>query len=168
MVGIVPDPLGTATEMLAALDAGAVSSVELVEMHLARIEALDGVLNAIPVRTPELALEAAARADEIRAGGGKGALLGLPMTLKESTQVAGLPQSAGIESLADHRPSSDGLSLAGCSPPEPVCWGRPTSRCRWRTGRPIVPSTAAPITRGTSSAHPEAAPVAVLRRWQWG
>ena len=109
MVGIVPDPLGTATEMLAALDAGAVSSVELVEMHLARIEALDGKLNAIPVPTPERALEEAAQADEIRARGGKGALLGLPMTLKESTQVAGLPQSAGIESLADHRPSSDGL-----------------------------------------------------------
>ena len=109
MVGIVADPLGTATAMLAALDAGMVSSVELVEMHLARIEALDGKLNAIPVPTPERALEEAAQADELRASGGKGALLGLPMTLKESTQVAGLPQSAGIESLADHRPSSDGL-----------------------------------------------------------
>ena len=72
MVGIVADPLGTATAMLAALDAGMVSSVELVEMHLARIEALDGKLNAIPVPTPERALEEAAQADELRASGRQG------------------------------------------------------------------------------------------------
>ena len=39
---------------------------------------------------------------------GSGALLGLPMTLKESTQTAGLPQSAGIEPLAEYRPATDG------------------------------------------------------------
>lgn len=107
-MGTVTDPFATATAMLAALEAGAVSSVELTEAHLGRIEALDGQLNAVPVRTAERALEAARAADAARARGERGALLGLPVTLKESTQVAGLPQSAGITAFAGHRPATDG------------------------------------------------------------
>jgi amidase len=102
------DCFSTAADMLAALDAKAVSSVELTEWHLARIEAHDGTLNAIPVRTPERALDAARQADELRSAGRGAPLLGLPITLKESTLVAGLPQSAGIRSLAGHVPTVDG------------------------------------------------------------
>jgi amidase len=101
-------PFSTATQMLAALRAKDVSSVELVQMHLDRIAKIDGGLNAIPVRTPERALEAARRADAAIAKGQTGALLGLPMTLKESTQTADLPQSAGILELKDYRPAADG------------------------------------------------------------
>jgi amidase len=101
-------PYSTATEMRGALDTRQVSAVELVEMHLARIEAIDGVLNAVPVRTPERAVEAARRADARLAAGHTSPLLGIPMTFKESTQTAGLPQSAGIESLKDYRPATDG------------------------------------------------------------
>lgn len=102
------DCFSTATDMLAALNAGAVSSVELTEWHLTRIEALDGTLNAIPVRTAERARADARRADEARAAGERRPLLGLPMTLKESTMTAGLPQSAGISALAGHVPTVDG------------------------------------------------------------
>ena len=101
-------PYSTATEMLTALDNKTISSAELVELHVRRIEERDGRLNAIPVRTFDRAREAAERADRARAGGERAALLGVPMTLKESTQVAGLPQSAGIEPLKDYRPASDG------------------------------------------------------------
>ena len=54
-------PYSTATEMLAALDNKTISSVELVELHLRRIEERDGRLNAIPVRTFDRAREAARR-----------------------------------------------------------------------------------------------------------
>lgn len=95
--------------MLAALDRREVSSIELVDAHVERIDRHDGLFNAFAVRTVERARESAASADRVRvAGGSRGALLGLPMTLKESTQVAGLPQSAGIPELADHRLISDG------------------------------------------------------------
>jgi amidase len=94
--------------MLEALRRRQISSVELVEMHLTRIERVDGPLNAIPVRTPERALEAARRADEAMARGETAPLLGLPMTLKESTQVVDLPQSAGIMAFRDYRPQADG------------------------------------------------------------
>ena len=57
-------PFSTAIEMLDALEARDVSAVELVEDHLAWIDKHDGVLNVIPVRTPERALQAAKRADQ--------------------------------------------------------------------------------------------------------
>jgi len=101
-------PYSTATEMLDALERREVSSVELVDLHVERIEQRDGVLNAIPVRTFDRARDAARSADSARAAGKGGALLGVPLTLKESTQVAGLPQSAGIVPLGEHRPAQDG------------------------------------------------------------
>lgn len=101
-------PYSTATEMLAALDDKTISSAELVDLHVRRIEERDGLLNAIPVHTFDRAREAAKRADQGRARGERAPLLGVPMTLKESTQVAGLPQSAGIEPLKDYRPANDG------------------------------------------------------------
>jgi amidase len=101
-------PFSTATDMLAALRAREISSSELVEMHLNRIAELDGKLNSIVVRTPDRARAAAERADAAIARGEHAPLLGLPMTLKEATQIAGLPQSAGIEELRDHKPAMDG------------------------------------------------------------
>ncbi len=102
-------PFSTAVEMLAALDAKQISSVELVEMHLARIDKLDEALERDPGahtgargrRSPPCR-RARARLES------RAALLGLPMTLKESTQVAGLPQSAGIMPFKDYRPDADG------------------------------------------------------------
>jgi amidase len=101
-------PFSTATEMLAALRAGEVSSAELTEMHIGRIEQFDPRLNAIAVPTFERAREEAQRADARRAAGEHAPLLGLPMTLKESEQIAGLPQSAGIPALKAYRAGSDG------------------------------------------------------------
>ena len=102
------DHYSTATAMLVALRSHEISSTELVEMHIARIEAHDGTLNAIPVRTFDRARQAAQQADERLAAGDTAPLLGLPMTLKESTLTAGLPQSAGMLDFKDHRPAIDG------------------------------------------------------------
>ena len=99
----------TATEMLGALERGEVTSVELVEMQLARIDEVDGDLNAIVVDTPDRAREAARDADRRRADGDTAPLLGLPLTLKESTRAAGLPQSAGIPAYAGFAPDTDGI-----------------------------------------------------------
>ena len=144
-------PYSTATEMLAALDAAVVSSVELVEMHLARIDTHDGALNAIPVRTPERALEAARRADEARASGEDGALLGLPITLKESTQTAGLPQSAGIEPLRDYRPAHDGPIAARIFASGACLLGKtniPVALTDWQADSPVYGRTSNPWDLG--------------------
>ncbi|WP_089721678.1 amidase family protein [Candidatus Entotheonella palauensis] len=102
------DYYSTATAMLEALHHRQISSLELVDMHIARIEELDGTLNAIPVRSFDRARQAAKQADERMAAGDTAPLLGLPMTLKESTLAADLPQSAGIPNFKDYRPAVDG------------------------------------------------------------
>lgn len=103
------DHFASATDMLAALASREISSAELTELHIARIEALDGDINAIPVRTFDRARAQAKEADSRLAAGETAPLLGLPMTLKESTQAAGLPQSAGIMAFKGYAPAGDGL-----------------------------------------------------------
>lgn len=102
------DGFSTAAQMLAALAAKRISAVELYELHVGRIRRHNPVLNAIILETFERGRLEAAEADRRRAAGQSGVLTGLPITLKESSQVAGLPQSAGIPPLRDHRPQSDG------------------------------------------------------------
>jgi Asp-tRNA(Asn)/Glu-tRNA(Gln) amidotransferase A subunit family amidase len=60
------------------LRARKISSLELVDLHLLRIDERDGVLNAIPVRTADRARDAARVADAALARGQRGGLLGLP------------------------------------------------------------------------------------------
>jgi amidase len=71
-------------EFAQALQARRISSLELVEHTIARIEALDQRLNAVVVRDFERAREAAKAADSALAGGERRPLLGIPMTIKES------------------------------------------------------------------------------------
>ena len=157
-MGSAIEPYSSATEMLAALRRSDVSSVELIEMHIARIESADGELNAIPVRTLERAREAARRADEARAAGRDAALLGLPITLKESTQVAGCRSPRGLNrSGTTNRPATD-RRRDECSPQVRVCSGRRTFPWPSATGRRTARSTGAPTIRGIGNARRVAAP----------
>lgn len=107
------NPYSTATEMLVALDHGDVSSVELTRMHIERIEQIDGPINAVVVRAFERALEAAGEADRARAAGETGALLGLPMTVKDGFFVNGLPATGGgIPERADEVADWDSPAVA--------------------------------------------------------
>jgi len=102
------DHYSTAAQMITALRKGEISAKELAEMHIARIEACDDKLNAIPVRTFDRARAAAQQADQRIEDGERAKLLGIPMTLKESTLTAGLPQTAGMVEFKDYIPSHDG------------------------------------------------------------
>jgi amidase len=68
---------------------GAVSSRELTELSLGRIERLDPQLNAFRVVLAERALEEAERADARRAAGEEAPLLGVPIAVKDNVDVAG-------------------------------------------------------------------------------
>ncbi len=88
----------TIKQMQQAMEAGALSSVELTTMYLNRIYAYDlnGIkLNSIPVLNPR-ALEEAAETDRLRSEGIiLGPLHGIPYTVKDSYMVAGLTVAAG-------------------------------------------------------------------------
>jgi amidase len=102
----------TAVECSAALKAKQVSAVELAQDAIARIERHDAKINAVCVRDFERGLEAARAADAALAHGETKPLLGLPMTVKESYNVAGLPTTWGFPPQKDFHPPEDALSIS--------------------------------------------------------
>src|SRR2546426_8246158 len=81
----------TAVELSAALAAKKVSAVELAQDAIARIERHDAKINAVCVRDFDRGLEAARAADAALARGERKPLLGIPLTVKEAFNIAGLP-----------------------------------------------------------------------------
>jgi amidase len=101
----------TAVNLSAALAAKKVSAVELARDAIARIERHDAKINAICVRDFERGLQAAREADAALARGEKKALLGIPLTVKESYNMAGLPTTWGIPQQKNFVPGEDALSI---------------------------------------------------------
>jgi amidase len=102
---------GSATDLLAALRRRDISSAELVAHAIDRIEALDDRVNAVVVRDFERARKAAEAADAALARGEQQPLLGLPMTVKESFNIAGLPTTWGYPHARDFVPEEDSLPV---------------------------------------------------------
>jgi len=86
-----------------------VSSRELVDSAISRIEALDPKINAVVVRDFERARSAADAADAALAKGESRALLGVPMTVKEHYAVAGLPTTRGDPKYKNWKAQNDAL-----------------------------------------------------------
>lgn len=101
----------SATELASALTNKQISSVELVESSIARIESLDNKINAVVVRDFDRARKAAIAANKDIARGKRLPLLGLPMTVKESFNVAGLPTSWGNPLFKNWQPDSSALII---------------------------------------------------------
>ena len=88
------------------------SSLELTDHLIARIERRDAAINAVVVRDFERAREGARAADAALGRGEQRPLLGLPMTVKESFNVAGLPTTWGIPQAKDFKAKEDALIVA--------------------------------------------------------
>src|ERR1700677_5177470 len=98
-----------ASELRTLLGERRVSAVELLEHSIARIEKLDRSINAIVVRDFERARAAACLADGLLKSGDRRPLLGIPMTVKESFNVAGLPTTWGFPDARNYFPAQDAL-----------------------------------------------------------
>ena len=81
--------------------AGEVSSRELVELYLGRIERYDGALNAFRVVFGERALMEADQADARRGAGGQRPLLGVPIAVKDDLDIAGEVTMLGTNAHGD-------------------------------------------------------------------
>lgn len=99
----------TLRAQVAALAAKSVSATELLELSIARIEEFDEKVNAVVVRDFERARAAAKRADAALARGERAPLLGVPVAVKESFNVAGLPTTWGIPEAAGWEPAEDAV-----------------------------------------------------------
>ncbi len=109
------DPLTySSTEALAdAIRTKRVSSEEVVKAHLERIEAVNPKLNAVVQMAAERALDEAREADAALAKGElKGPLHGVPMTIKDSFDTAGVISTGGTTGRAEFVPKKDATVVA--------------------------------------------------------
>jgi aspartyl-tRNA(Asn)/glutamyl-tRNA(Gln) amidotransferase subunit A len=105
--------LGTLAELRAALDAGAVTAVQLAERALARGAELDARLHALLYPRRERALAEAAESDARRARGEeRSALDGIPLALKDCIVQANEPATAGSKILSGYVSPFDATAVA--------------------------------------------------------
>ncbi len=103
----------SATNMARMIRQREVSSVELVDAHLKRIEEVNPKLNAVVQVDGERALAAARRADEALARGeGRTALHGVPMTIKDSLDTADMITTGGTKGRSSFVPERDATVVA--------------------------------------------------------
>jgi amidase len=102
------DPFASASETLRALRRREVGALELLEAQLARVEQWNGKLNAIVWMDLERARDAA-RVLDARPASPEQVLFGLPMTVKESFDLAGAPSTWGMPELRGNIARSDSV-----------------------------------------------------------
>jgi amidase len=101
----------TAGELVQALAGRQISSRELLDAAISRIEAVDPKINAVVVRDFDRARAAADAADAALVRGERRPLLGLPITVKEQFGVAGLPTTWGYPKFKDWKAEVDALAV---------------------------------------------------------
>jgi amidase len=137
----------SAKELVALLQARKVSAVELLDCAIARIEAHDGKLNAVVVRDFDRAHVAAAEADKALARGDLHPLLGVPMTVKEAFNVAGLPTTWGIPGTEKIPVREDAIAVARLKAAGAVVLGKtnvPLNLADWQSYNSIYGVTSNP------------------------
>ncbi|MDB5677744.1 amidase family protein [Sphingomonas bacterium] len=100
-----------AIETAKAIRSGETTALLETEAAIARIEARDGPINAVVVRDFDSARHQAQEMDRRLAAGDTASLLGVPMTVKESFDVAGLPTTWGLEPAKDFIPTNDAVAV---------------------------------------------------------
>ena len=98
----------SALDLAAMIRNGDTTSREVVEAHLARIDAVNPDLNAVVRRLDESAIAAADEADAATERGERvGTFHGVPVTVKENIDLVGSPTTQGIAALAEALPTQD-------------------------------------------------------------
>jgi len=128
------------------------SSVELTKAALARIAAKEPLVRAFVTVDAEGALKAAQAADERRARGESGPLLGLPLALKDNLSTKGLRTTCSSRMLEPYVPPFDASVVASLRGAGAVILGK-TNLDEFAMGSSTgTAPSARPITPGTSAA----------------
>ena len=134
-----------AIELAAKIRAGDLSPLEAVDAAIERIEALDGPINAVVVRDFARARDAARALGAAPAD--RQPLFGVPMTIKESFDIAGLPSSWGHEAFAEQVAQSDSRVVRLLRQAGVVFLGKtnvPPDLADWQSTNPVYGRTANP------------------------
>jgi amidase len=134
----------SASELIDGLRAGRWTSRELVIGLRRRILKHNPALNAIIIDRLDQAEVEAARADKRREDGNDSALLGLPMTIKESIDVAGLPATSGMPEFSERIPEHDAPLVRKLKEAGAIIIGKtnlPYACNDWQANSPIYGTT---------------------------
>jgi amidase len=158
-------PARSAREQARLVRTREVSSRELVQAHLDRIEAVNPQVNAVVSLDPEGALAQADAADRaLAAGADAGPIHGLPIAIKDLEDVAGMRTTYGSPLYADHVPAEDAFIVARLRAAGAIVVGK-TNTPEWGAGcqtfNPVFGATRNPVdlsrTPGGSSGGAAAA-----------
>ena len=166
----------SATELAAAIRAKEISSRELLDLYLARVETHNPKVNAVVTVDEEGARQRALEADEALARGEVwGPLHGLPMTLKDAFETAGMRTTGGTPDYRDHVPTVDADVTARVRAAGAVIFGKtnmPVGGVDWQSFNPVFGCTNNPWdlgrTPGGSSGGSSAALAAGLTGFEVG
>src|SRR5579871_4903013 len=169
------DGFSSAQEMLTALKTRQISSVELLDRHLRRIERYNPALNAIVTPNYEAAKRVAAEADARRARGDDAPLLGLPLVIKDCLYMQGLPTTGGVVERAQALSEEDAPLVARVRAAGGVIKDRtnePAYAADWQSSNPLFGRTNNPWnlerTPGGSTGGGAAAVAAGLSPLEFG
>lgn len=104
----------TLCQMTELIRARKLSPVELIDAHLQQIERQNPRVNAFIRLLGDEARDQAKRAEELLSNGGPSLppLHGIPVTIKDSFNMTGLPTTSGSRFFADSRPARDATAVA--------------------------------------------------------
>jgi amidase len=135
----------SALDLASRVRRGEVSSLELLDQFIARVERLDGKVNAVVVRDFDRARE---RAKQLDARGDRAApFFGVPMTVKESFDVAGLPTTRGHKEALDRRAAATSIPVQRLERAGAIVFGKtnvPVDLADWQSFNPVYGSSSNP------------------------
>jgi amidase len=125
-----------------------IGCLELLDHYISRIERLDGPINAVVVKDFDRARERTRKLDQ--ATDRSAPLFGVPMTVKESFDVAGLPTTRGHAELKDHRAKTSSIAVRRLEAAGVVIFGKtnvPVDLADWQSYNPVYGTTTNPWNR---------------------
>jgi amidase len=166
----------SAKQLAADIRRGRLGALEALDLFLARVDRFNPQLNAIVVRDVDAARRRARQADAaLRRGKVWGPLHGVPMTVKESYDVVGMPTTWGLAELKDNLPARNALAVDRLLGAGVVLFGKtnvPSWLADWQSFNPVYGTTNNPWdlsrTPGGSSGGAAAALAAGLTGFEAG
>jgi amidase len=141
-------PFRSATELSALIKARKIGSEELLDLYRARIEKYNDKVNAVVAMDIAGARRRARAADTALAKGENwGPLHGLPVTIKDSFDLAGLPATWGVPELRDHRPATNAFAVQRYLDAGAIAFGKTNVAAYligWATSNEIYGTTSNP------------------------
>ncbi|MER8682599.1 amidase [Mesorhizobium sp. M1405] len=136
------------TKLAAAIRDRTVSAIEVLDEHLAQIDRHNEAVNAVVTLDQDGARQRAGKADETQARGeALGPLHGVPFTLKDTHETAGMRTTVGFPAFADYAPRADSPVVARLKAAGGILVGKTnvaTMLGDWQSSNPLFGRTGNP------------------------